>query len=113
VSAIPGVLEVQTLRRPAGGAFTATQASSGTTALDAVLYQPLLESLSLAGDGPGQALVRSFALDRRTATIAVPGSGRTRATSYDAAGREAAEASANGPQVSISIPLGGLAAAVR
>jgi hypothetical protein len=112
-SAIPGVLEVQTLDRPAAGAFTATQASKGTTALDAVLYQPLFESLSLTGDGHAQALVRSFAADRRTATIAVPGAGRARATSYDATGREAAQASSNGPQVSISIPSGGFAIAER
>jgi hypothetical protein len=84
-----------------------------TTALDAVLYQPLLESLALAGGGHGQAVVRSFAPDRRTATIAAPGSGRTRATSYDAAGRAAAEASSSGPQVSISIPSGGFAIVVR
>jgi hypothetical protein len=113
VSAIPGVLEVQTLARPATGAFTATQAAKGTTALDAVLYQPLLESLSLTGGGHGQALVRSFAPDKRTAAIAVPGSGRARATSYDASGREAAQASASGPQVSISIPSGGFAIAER
>jgi hypothetical protein len=112
-SAIPGVLEVQTLERPATGAFTAMQASKGTTALDAVLYQPLLESLSLTGAGHGQALVRSFAPDRRVATIAVPGTGRARATSYDATGREAAQASASGPQVSISIPSGGFAIAER
>ena len=63
--------------------------------------------------GHGQALVRSFAPDRRTATIAVPGTGRARATSYDATGREVAQASSNGPQVSISIPSGGFALAVR
>jgi hypothetical protein len=113
VSAIPGVLEVQTLGRPATGAFTATQGSSGTTALDAVLYQPLLESLALAGGSHGQALVRSFAPDRRTASIAVPGSGRARAASYDATGREVAQAGSSGPQVSISIPSGGFAIAVR
>jgi hypothetical protein len=109
VSAIPGVREVQTLKRPVAGPFTANQAAHGATALD----QPLLESLALSGGGRRQALVRSFAPDRRTATIAVPGSGRTRATSYDAAGRAAAEASSSGPQVSISIPSGGFAIAVR
>jgi hypothetical protein len=112
-SAIPGVLEAQTLPRPATTAFTATQASKGTTALDAVLYQPLLESLSLSAGGHGQALVRSFDRDRRTASIAVPGTGRVRATSYDATGREAAQASSNGPQVAISIPSEGFAIAER
>jgi hypothetical protein len=115
-SAIPGVLEAQTLGAPlaAGAPLTATQASSGTTALDAVLFQPLIESLALAGDGGhGQALVRSFAAAPRTAAIAVPGSGRAQATSYDAAGRTAAQASGSGPTVSIAVPPGGFAIASR
>jgi len=112
-SAIPGVLEVQTLPRASNGAaFRAT--SSGTTALDAVLYQPLIESVSLAGaDGLGQALARSFASDRRPATLAVPGRGRIRATSYDTSGREAATSRGDGPSTTIMIPPGGFAVAER
>jgi hypothetical protein len=114
-SAIPGLLEAQSLRKPlpAGAALTATQASSGTTALDAVLFQPLLESLALAGDGHGQALVRSFASEPRTAAIAVPGTGPAQATSYDAAGRAVARASGSGTTVSIVVPSGGFAIALR
>jgi hypothetical protein len=107
-SAIPGVLEIQTLpRRSNGTAFSAT--STGTTALDAVLYQPLIESVALQGDGHGRALARSFAPERRTATLTVPGTGRIRATSYDDTGREVARA--NG--ATISIPPGGFAIAER
>jgi hypothetical protein len=114
-SAIPGLLEAQSLRRPlaAGAPLTATQASSGTTALDAVLFQPLVESLALAGDGHGQALVRSFASEARKAAIAVPGTGPAQATSYDTAGRAVARASGSGATVSIVVPPGGFAIAVR
>jgi len=112
-SAIPGVLEVQTLPRVSNGtAFSAT--SSGTTALDAVLYQPLIESVSLAGaDGHGQMLARSFASDRRSATLAVPGWGRIRATSYDTSGREVASRRGAGPSTTITIPPSGFAIAER
>ena len=71
--------------------------STGTTALDAVLYQPLIESVALAGDGRGQTLARSFAAERRIATLAVPGTDRVRATSYDTAGREVAHGRGDGP----------------
>jgi hypothetical protein len=83
--------------------------STGTTALDAVLFQPLIESVALAGDGRGQVLARSFATERRVATLTVPGSGRIRATSYDAAGREAD----HGNGAAIAIPPGGFAIAER
>ena len=78
-----------------------------------MLFQPLLESLALAGDGRGQALVRSFASEPRKAAIAVPGTGSAQATSYDTAGREVARASASGATVSIVVPPGGFAIAVR
>jgi hypothetical protein len=108
----PGLLEVQTLPRPSnGGAFGAT--STGTTALDAVLYQPLIESVALAGDGRGQTLARSFAPTRQVAKLAVPGSGRLRATSYDTAGREVASSRGDGAAIAIAIPSGGFAVAER
>jgi hypothetical protein len=111
-SAIPGVLEVQTLDRPSnGGPFTAT--STGTTALDAVLYQPLIETVALAGDGRGQTLARSFAPRGQLAKLAVPGSGRLRATSYDERGREVASSRGDGPAITIAIAPGGFAIAER
>ncbi|WP_156027908.1 hypothetical protein [Candidatus Solirubrobacter pratensis] len=99
-SAIPGVLEAQTLPKP-GASPVATQAARGTTALDAVLFQPLIESLSLAGDGRGQTLLRSFALGRRT--VAVHGT----ATSYDTEGRVYARSRGG----AVVIPPGGFALA--
>jgi hypothetical protein len=116
-SAIPGLLEAQSLRRPlaAGAPLAATQASPGTTALDAVVFQPLLESLALAGagHGHGQALVRSFASEPRKAAIAVPGAGPAQATSYDTAGRLVARARGSGTTVSIVVAPGGFAIALR
>jgi hypothetical protein len=96
ISAMPGVLEAQTLPKP-GSSPVATQASQGTTALDAILVQPLIETLQLEG----QTLIRSF--DTRPRTIPVAGS----ATSYDTSGRAYAR-SARGAVV---IPPGGFALA--
>ena len=94
-----------------GGPFTAT--STGTTALDAVLYQPLIETVALAGDGRGQTLARSFAPRRQLAKLTVPGSGRLRATSYDARGREVASSRGDGPAIAIAMAPGGFAIAER
>jgi hypothetical protein len=112
VSAMPGLLEVQTLPRPSNGAaFAAT--STGTTALDAVLFQPLIESVALAGDGRGQAMACSNAPGRQVASLTVPGTGTVSATSYDATGREASRNRGAGATVAIAIPPGGWAIAVR
>lgn len=73
VSAIPGFIEPQTLARPAHGRVTATLAP--TTRLDAILVQPLIETLRLEG----QTLARSF--DDRPRRLTFGG------TSYDATGR--------------------------
>ncbi len=91
-SAIPGWIEPQTLPRPARGRVTATL--SPGTKLDAILIQPLIESLTLTG----QTLARSFdARPRR-----VPQTGR--ATSYDATGR-----TYDRGRGSVIIPPGGFA----
>jgi hypothetical protein len=112
VSAIPGLLEIQTLSRASdGSAFSAT--STGTASLDAVLYQPLIESVALAGDGRGQTLARSFARGRQIARLAVPGAGALRATSYDAEGREAARSRGSGETIAIAIAPGGFAIGER
>jgi hypothetical protein len=78
-SAIPGVLEAQTLPRT-GANPVATQTARGTTQLDAIIFQPPLESLRLGG----QTLYRSFA----STTQRVPAP----ATSYDTQGRRYATA---------------------
>ena len=72
-SAMPGFIEPQTLPRVARGRVTATLAP--TTRLDAILVQPLIETLRL----DGQTLIRSF--DERPRRVALNG------TSYDATGR--------------------------
>jgi hypothetical protein len=94
ITAIPGVLEAQTLPKP-GTDPTAT--STGTTALDAILVQPPIESLTLEG----QTLIRSFAREPRAVPVTGP------ATSYDTSGRTYAR-SARG---AIAVPPGGFAVA--
>ena len=91
-SAIPGWIEPQTLPRPARGRVTATL--SPGTKLDAILVQPLIESLTLTG----QTLARSF--DERPRRVPLAG----RATSYDATGR-----TYDRGRGSVIIPPGGFA----
>jgi hypothetical protein len=54
--------------------------------LDAVLLQPEIERLMLAGDGGRQGLLRSWATERRLATVDAGAAGLT-AYVHDAGGR--------------------------
>lgn len=58
----------------------------GPVRLDALLLQPEIERLLLAGDGGRQGLLRSWATERRTATVDAETDGLT-AYVYDADGR--------------------------
>lgn len=93
VTAVPGALEMVTLPRvlPAGErelSVSARGAGPERAKVDAVVLQPLVEHVvSTSGDGRhGRALLRSFADDRRTVTVAVPGEGPATVRVYDAAG---------------------------
>jgi len=60
--------------------------SGGAVRLDAVLLQPEIERLLLAGLGGRQGLLRSWATERRLVTVDAGGAGMT-AYAYDAGGR--------------------------
>ncbi len=64
-----------------------TRAGGGDEArLDAVMVEPLVSRLVLAGDGHGTALLRSAARRDRRATVTVPGSGPATVEVYDGRG---------------------------
>jgi YD repeat-containing protein len=69
--------------------------------LDAVLLQPEIERLMLAGDGGRQGLLRSWATERRLATVDA-GAVRVTAYVYDADGRLVETASGTG---SLVVPI--------
>ena len=73
--------------------------------LDAVLLQPEIERLTLAGAGGTQGLLRSWATERRLATVEAGASGLT-AYVYDAGGRLVETASGTGRLVVPVEPYG-------
>jgi hypothetical protein len=92
VTPVPGYLDLGVAGPVAAGPgpaeLVSAYAGAGPEArLDAVLVQPEVEWLVLAGDGGGQALARSFATHREVRTLELAGSGPSTARSYDAAGR--------------------------
>jgi len=80
----------------------------GTVAqLDAVLVQPEVEWLVVTGAGHTRALLRSFALQPRSATISVPGSGPVLVSAYDGSGQVTARTWTTGDSVTVSVEPGG------
>jgi YD repeat-containing protein len=63
--------------------------------LDAVLLQPEIERILLAGAGGSQGLLRSWSTARRMATVSA-GAGVVTAYAYDAAGRPVETVSGTG-----------------
>ena len=113
-SPAPGVLEVQRLCELAPGEpLTAGQAGDGTTALDAVQVQPLVETLTLRGGPRAQALLRSFDDARRRVAVELPGSGEATAASYDARGRLVGRARTRGARIEVTVAPGGFTIAER
>ncbi len=113
VSAAPGYLDVGTsqLVRPVAAGPTSLRTvyvGDGTVAqLDAVLVQPEVEWLVVTGAGHSRALLRSFALQPRSATITVPGSGPVLVSAYDGSGRVTARTWTTGDSVTVSVEPGG------
>jgi hypothetical protein len=92
VTAVPGFLDLGTTGPVEAGAgpadLVSAYAGTGPEArLDAVMAQPEVEWLVLAGGGGGQAVARSFARHREVRALDLAGSGPASARSYDRAGR--------------------------
>jgi len=112
VSAVPGVLEMATLpgriaAQRDGSVLRATGSGKERVRVDAVLVQPMIERMVLAGGGHGRALLRSFDTERRVVPVAVPGRGTATVVTYDGSGRQVARSHAVGEQVAALVVPGG------
>ncbi|MDT0380032.1 hypothetical protein RM572_14810 [Streptomyces sp. DSM 42041] len=121
VTAVPGALEMVTLPRVLADGeaeLTVTARSTGgaETRIDAVVLQPLVEHVVTASeDGRhGRALLRSFATDRRTVTLAVPGDSPATVSVHDASGRLVDRShSRPGAEVRVTVAPGGFTVVTR
>lgn len=113
-SPAPGALLPVTLPTtlPAGSTVLSATTATGAgdpAALDAVMLEPLVSRLVLAGDGHGTALLRSASTTAERTTVRVPGSGAARVTTYDGRGQLVAESVSTATTVSVIVPAGGFA----
>jgi hypothetical protein len=118
VTAVPGHLDVATAgpvqAGPGPAELAAAYAGTGPAArLDAVLVQPEVEWLVLAGAGGGQALARSFANRREVRAVDLAGSGPATARSYDRSGRLVEVATSPDGHLRLPVAPGGFTVASR
>jgi len=118
VTPVPGYLDVAATgpvqAGPGPAELESAYAGSGPEArLDAVLVQPEVEWLVLAGDGGGQAVARSFATHREVRTLDLAGSGPASARSYDRAGRLVELATSPDGHLRVPVAPGGFTLASR
>jgi hypothetical protein len=113
-SPAPGALLPTTLgvTLPAGAtelSATATTADGDPARLDAVMLEPLVSRLVLAGHGHGTALLRSASTRAERTQVRVPGSGAARVRTFDGAGRLVASWTSRARTVPVRVPAGGFA----
>jgi hypothetical protein len=118
VTPVPGYLDIAATgpvrAGPGPAELESAYAGSGPEArLDAVLVQPEVEWLVLAGAGGGQALARSFAAHREVRTLDLAGSGPASARSYDRAGRLVELATSPDGHLRVPVAPGGFTLASR
>ncbi len=109
-----GALLPTTLRGTLPAGADVLSATTKTTdgdpaALDAVMLEPLVSRLVLAGDGHGTALLRSASTRREQAHVRVAGSGVARVRTYDGAGRLIGRSATHARTVTLTVPAGGFA----
>ncbi|HEY0700646.1 MAG TPA: hypothetical protein VGD43_22920, partial [Micromonospora sp.] len=98
-SPAPGALLPVTLagELPAGADELVARATGGGAVVDAILLEPLVSQLVLAGASGGVAVLRSAAREPRTVPVAVGGAGSVVVESYDAEGIRRARATSDDP----------------
>jgi len=106
----PGRLVPLSLSRalPAG-ATAVTGTSSGAAAVDALLLQPLVSTVTVTGPAGDSTLYVSAARESSVRTVVVPRGFRLEQAAYDAAGRPVAHADERGnpAQASVAVAPGG------
>ena len=118
VTAVPGFLDLGTTgpveAGPGPADLVSAYAGTGPEArLDAVMAQPEVEWLVLAGGGGGQAVARSFARHREVRVLDLAGSGPASARSYDRAGRLVEVVTSPGGHLRVPVAPGGFTVASR
>ena len=110
-SPAPGALLPRTLpvTLPAGATELSATAAGGSAALDAVMLEPLVSRLVLAGDGHGTALLRSASTTSERTQVRVEGTGPARVQTYDGNGRPVASSASTAQTVTVTVPAGGFA----
>jgi hypothetical protein len=113
-SPAPGALLPVTLPKPLPAGVTRLSATTATgsgdpAALDAVMLEPLVSRLVLAGDGHGTALLRSASSKAEKARVRVAGAGVARVSTYDGRGRLVRASVRSARTVRVSVPAGGFA----
>jgi hypothetical protein len=113
-SPAPGALLPVTLpvTLPAGATRLSAAAATGSddpAALDAVMLEPLVSRLVLAGDGHGTALLRSASTDPERTQVRVAGTGPARVTTYDGRGLPVSSWASPARTVTVTVPAGGFA----
>ena len=113
-SPAPGALLPVTLPTtlPAGSTVLSATTATGAgdpAALDAVMLEPLVSRLVLAGDGHGTALLRSASTTPERTQVRVAGSGPARVQTYDGPGRPVASSVSPARTVTVIVPAGGFA----
>jgi len=113
-SPAPGALLPLTLpvTLPAGATRLSATTATGDgdpAALDAVMLEPLVSRLVLAGDGHGTALLRSASTTTERTQVRVAGSGPARVQTFDGSGRLVASSVSTAQTVTVTVPAGGFA----
>jgi hypothetical protein len=110
-SPAPGALLPSTLpvTLPAGSTELAATAAGGTAALDAVMLEPLVSRLVLAGDGHGTALLHSASTTAEKVQVKIAGTGVARVMTYDGSGHPVGASASTARSVAVTVPAGGFA----
>lgn len=113
-SPAPGALLPVTLpvTLPAGATRLSATTATGDgdpAALDALMLEPLVSRLVLAGDGHGTALLRSASTSAERTNVRVAGTGPARVQTYDGTGRPVASSVSTARTVNVTVPAGGFA----
>jgi hypothetical protein len=116
-SPAPGALLPVTLPTmlPAGAeTLTGTTSSGGDTAkLDAVMLEPAVSRLVLAGDGHGTALLSSASDRTERSVVRLEGSGPATVETYDDRGNLVSSHVTPSRAVNVAVPAGGFALVTR
>ncbi|WBM79494.1 hypothetical protein KIV56_14300 [Cryobacterium breve] len=106
----PGrLLPLSLSRTLPAGATAVTGTSSGAAAIDALLLQPLVSTVSVTGPAGDSTLYVSTARESSVRTVLVPRGFRLEQAAYDAAGRPVAHADERGnpARASVTVAPGG------